>query len=192
MDSFEYLVALFSVVAALGLARALSGTAKLVQLRFEVSVSWIHLLWAANIVVWLVMFWWFSFALSEVKLWNAPLLFFVLTYGALIYFLLALLFPDRIPPGTDLFDYLARNRQWFFGGLLALGLMDIADSIIKSNVTEFGGPPIIQYLIFMSIWILPSGVAIFTQNRMFHAVYAVSFFLALVFYNWTILFEIQL
>ena len=76
MDSFEYLVGLFSVVAALGLARALSGTAKLVYLRFEVTVSWIHLLWAANVIVWLVMFWWFSFPLSEVKLWNAPLLFF--------------------------------------------------------------------------------------------------------------------
>ena len=182
MSSFEYLVALLSVVAALGLARALSGIAKLIHSRDQITFSWIHILWTINVLVWLVAYWWFSFALATVDAWTPGLLLFVLAYGALIYFLLALLYPDQLEAGADLFDYFAKNRKWFFGALILLGVMDLIDAIVKSNVTELAGPPMPAYLLFMSVWIAPAVAALFIENKVFHAIYSVIFFSALVGY----------
>ncbi len=192
MDGFEYLVALLSVVAALGLARALSGIAKLVHLRNSISFSWVHVLWTINILVWLIAYWWFSFILSTIDTWTPQLLIFVLVYGATIYFLIALLYPDNVEKGTDFFDYFIDNRRWFFGTFLLLGVMDILDSLLKSSITESGGPPLIPYIIFMSIWIIPSGLALHFENKSFHAVYAVGFFLALMGYLQYILYLIEI
>lgn len=192
MDGFEYLTALLSVVAALGLARALSGIAELVHLRNSIIFSWIHLLWTINILVWLIAYWWFSFALSTVEVWTPKLLIFVLVYGATIFFLIALLYPDSVPNDTDLFEYFCDNRRWFFGTLLLLGVLDILDSILKSSITDLGGPPLIPYGIFMSIWIIPSGFAFYLKSKAFHATYAVGFFLALMGYLQYILFLIEI
>lgn len=182
MSSFEYLVALLSVVAALGLARALSGIAKLIHSRDQITFSWIHLLWTINILVWLVAYWWFSFALVTVDAWTPQLLLFVLAYGAVIYFLLALLYPDQIDSGADLFAYFTKNRKWFFGTLIALGVMDLIDAVVKSNVTNLGGPPLPAYAFFMFIWIAPAVAAMFVKNKVFHAVYSVTFFCVVVGY----------
>jgi len=182
VSSFEYLVALLSVVAALGLARALSGIAKLIHSREQITFSWIHILWTVNVLVWLVAYWWFSFALATVDTWTPQLLLFVLVYGALIYFLLALLYPDQVDTGTDLFVYFTKNRKWFFGALILLGVMDLIDAVVKSNVTELGGPPMPAYALFMSVWIVPAIAALFIKNKIFHAIYSVTFFCALVGY----------
>lgn len=182
MSSFEYLVALLSVVAALGLARALSGIAKLIHSRDEISFSWIHILWTINVLIWLVAYWWFSFALATVEAWTPQLLLFVLVYGALIYFLLALLYPEQVETGADLFADFTKNRKWFFGTLIILGVMDLVDAIVKSMVTELAGPPMPAYAIFMAVWIGPAIAALFVENKTFHAIYCVTFFGALVGY----------
>lgn len=182
MSSFEYLVALLSVVAALGLARALSGIAKLIHSRDQITFSWIHILWTLNVLVWLIAYWWFSFALATVDAWTPQLLLFVLAYGALIYFLLALLYPDQVETGADLFAYFTKNRKWFFGALILLGVMDLIDAVVKSNVTDLAGPPLAAYALFMSVWIAPAIAALFIENKIFHGIYSIAFFCALVGY----------
>ena len=182
MSSFEYLVALLSVVAALGLARALSGVANLIHSRDQIAFSWIHFLWTINVLVWLIACWWFSFALATVDAWTPQLLLFVLAYGALIYFLLALLYPDQVENGADLFTYFTKNRKWFFGALILLGVMDLIDAVVKSNVTDSAGPPLPAYALFMSVWITPAIAALFVENKIFHAIYSIAFFCALVGY----------
>jgi hypothetical protein len=191
VTGFEYLVPLISLVAALGVAQALSGIAKLIHVRDKISISCVHLLWTLNILLWLVCFWWFSFALSTVDSWTPPLLIMVLIYAATIYFLLALLYPDDLKDGLDFREYFIDNRRWFFGSLLFLGLLDLLDSWIKYKITDFGGPPLVPYIIFMSVWILPSGVAIFTTNKRFHSIFAVIFFVGLLLYVRDVLFVIQ-
>ncbi|MEM7099092.1 MAG: hypothetical protein AAF541_12600 [Pseudomonadota bacterium] len=182
MSSFEYLVALLSVVAALGLARALSGIAKHIHSRDQIAFSWIHVLWTINVLIWLVAYWWFSFALATVDTWTPQLLLFVLVYGALIYFLIALLYPDQVETGADLFAYFAKNRRWFFGALILLGVMDLVDAVVKSNVTELAGPPMPAYALFMTVWIGPAIAALFIEHKVYHGFYALTFFCALVGY----------
>lgn len=133
-------------------------------------------------LVWLVAYWWFSFALATVETWTPQLLLFVLLYGALIYFLLALLYPEQVETGADLFAYFTKNQKWFFGALILLGVMDLVDAVVKSMVTELPRPPLPAYALFMFVWIAPAIGALFIKNKIFHAAYSATFFCALVGY----------
>jgi hypothetical protein len=184
MDGFEYLVALVSVVAGLGLTCALSGLAKIVHLRKEIRLSGVHIAWTGSILLWLVTYWWFTFLLASVDSWTVPLFLFVLVYGAVIYFLIALLYPDKWDSGTDVFEYFVDNRRWFFGTFVGLGILDIADTWIKIRLrAEVGdGLPMIPYLILMTSWLALGVVGTITANRIFHKAFA--YVWLLVFGSW--------
>jgi hypothetical protein len=50
MDGFEYLTALVSVVAGLGLTRALSGFAKVIHTENKTALSGVHIAWTLSII----------------------------------------------------------------------------------------------------------------------------------------------
>ena len=177
MDSFEYLIALVSVIAGLGIARALSGIARLLDARHRIRFSWIPLCWTASALLWLVAFWWFTFLLSSIDGWSTALHIFVLVYAGSIFFLLALLHPESIPDGHDMLVHFLDNRKLFFGALLTVGLLDLADTWIKARL-GLSTPPLIQYGIHMAPWIIFSIVAMYVRNKTFHAVFAIGLFLS--------------
>ena len=134
MDKFEYLATLFSVVAGLALTRGLSGLAKTVHNRHSVKPSGVHLAWTCSILAWLISYWWFTFFLAPIEEWTVPLFLFILVYGAFIYFLIALLYPDKYWAAKDHFEYFLDTRKWFFGTFVLLGCIDIVDTVIKANI----------------------------------------------------------
>ena len=174
MDSFEYLIALVSVIAGLGITRSLSGLALLFNARRQVLVSWIPICWTFNILLWLVAFWWFTFLLSSFEGWSPGLHIFVLVYAGIIFFLLALLHPETIEQGHDTLEHFLENRRVYFGALTAMALVDLADTWLKY---EFGlsTPPLAQYIALMTTWISMSVIGIFVRNRTYHATFAVVF-----------------
>ena len=131
MDSFEYLIALVSVIAGLGITRTLSGIARLIDARDRVTFSWIPFCWTASALLWLVAFWWFTFLLSSLDSWSPFLYIFVLIYAGFIFFLLALLHPETIAEGHDMLQHLLDNRKMFFGTLMVVGILDVVDTWIK-------------------------------------------------------------
>lgn len=182
MDSFEYLIALVSVIAGLGIARALSGLARLLNARRTVTVSWIPICWTFSVLLWLVAFWWFTFLLSISGGLTPGILIFVLTYASLIFLLLALLHPDNIDSGFDNLEYFLDNRRPFFGALLIVALVDLADTWYKHR-NGLSIPSATPYAALMSMWIAMSAAAIFVRNRTFHAVFAVIFLAAMVLWQ---------
>lgn len=180
MDSFEYLIALVSVVAGLGIARALSGIARLLDARHRIVFSWIPLCWTASALLWLVAFWWFTFLLSALPAWTTALHIFILVYAGSIFFLLALLHPESVPDGHDMLAHFLDNRKLFFGTFLTVGLIDLVDTWIKVKYLGISPPPLGPYALHMAPWIVFSGVAIVVNNRTFHAVFAIGLFLSFV------------
>jgi hypothetical protein len=170
MSSFEYLVALVSIVAGLGLTRALSGIANLVRARGGRRPSGVHLAWTGSVLLWLVAFWWFTFLLESIT-WTVPLLLLVLLYGAVIYFLIALLYPDEPEAETDPFAYFLSNRRWFFGTFVALGLLDLADTWVMYELLK-GLPPMIPYSLLMISWLSLGVLGVVSASRVFHTVFA--------------------
>ena len=179
MDSFEYLIALVSVIAGLGIARALSGIARLLDARQRITFSWIPLCWTVSALLWLVAFWWFTFLLSSVDGWSPALHIFVLIYAGSIFFLLALLHPESIPDGHDMLAHFLENKILFFGALLAVGLLDLVDTWIK---VELGltPPPLLYYSLHMAPWIIFSTVGMYVRNITFHKVFAIGLMLSFV------------
>ncbi|MCX6561619.1 MAG: hypothetical protein NTZ26_14025 [Candidatus Aminicenantes bacterium] len=52
---------LTSIVLALGITRILTGIGKIVQLRGRIRHSWLHLLWALDVLLFLLLNWWVLF-----------------------------------------------------------------------------------------------------------------------------------
>ena len=179
MGSFEYLIALVSVIAGLGITRALSGVARLVDARRRITFSWIPLCWTVSALLWLVAFWWFTFLLSSIEGWSPALHIFVLIYAGTIFFLIALLFPESIPDGHDMLEHFLNNRKLFFGTLLAVALLDLVDTWWKVDM-GLSAPPIVAYAVHMTPWIGFSIVGMYIRNKTFHAFFAVGLMLSFI------------
>ena len=174
MDVFEYLAALVSVVAGLSLTRALSGFAKMVDSEHDARLSGVHIAWTLSVILWLVGFWWFTFMLASIESWPVSLLLFVLLYGAIIYFLIALLYPDRHEAEIDIFENFISGRRSFFVTFVVLGVVDITDTLIKTRIYDMDSPPILVYSLLILFWISFGITGAFTANRIFHRVFAYS------------------
>lgn len=181
MDSFEYLITLVSVIAGLGITRSLSGIARLFDTRRNISFSWIPICWTFNVLLWLIAFWWFTFLLSSFEGWSPWLHVFVLFYAGVIFFLLALLHPESLEEGHDMLGYFLDNRKMFFGTLLVLALIDVADTSIKIRI-GLPTPPLMQYAALILPWIIMSTLALFIRNRKFHALFALVFLALIAFW----------
>lgn len=181
MDSFEYLITLVSVIAGLGIARALSGIARLFDKRRNISFSWIPICWTFNVLLWLIAFWWFTFLLSSFEGWSPGLHIFILFYAGAIFFLLALLHPESLEEGHDMLGHFLDNRKMFYSALLIVALIDIADTSIKIRI-GLPAPPLMQYSALILPWIIMSTLALFIRNRKFHAFFALVFLASIVFW----------
>ena len=169
MNEFEYLAALVSVVAGLSLARALSGVADILDSGESLIRYDLQIVWTINVLMWLVGFWWFTFMLSSLDNWTVLLLLFLLLYGAVIYLLVALLHPNSKAGAAN--DFVSRRKP-FFATFLTLGLVDIADTLIKTEIYAMPGPPTRWYWVLMIFWILFGVFAWKSASRTFHRLYA--------------------
>ncbi len=182
MTEFEYLAAFISIVAGLGVAQTLSGITRLIHGRRTMVVDYVHLFWTASLLIWLIVFWWFSFSLSGVESWSIGHLLFVLSYPALIYLLLALLYPTEMPQDFNTRDHIDANRAWIFLTLLCLGGIELTDAWYKGKSGLLPGNPgglgpTAWYPGMMAIWMIGSAVAAWWSNRRFDQIFAAVFLL---------------
>lgn len=169
---FEYLTVLISIVVGLSVTSFLTNVARIIHLRNDVTISWVQLLWSVTILIWTIAFWWFTFLLAKQTEWTFPLFVFLLVYSTLLYFMMALLFPEGIPADHDYRAQFMRNRVWFFGVLLLFLCIDVIDYSIKAekDVSIVGHVP---YAVFVGPLIVLSLLALRTDNLLFHRIFAV-------------------
>ena len=191
MSGFEYLAALISMVAALGIARGLSGFAQIIHSKDSIQVSYVQILWTINSLLWLMTFWWFTFILTEVAAWTFPLLVFTTAYAAVIYLLIALLNPEPLAEGTDLSEYFLKYRKWFFGIFLAMLVIDVFDTTIKGFTTESGTPPLAPYSVFLTVWAAVGIIGYISTSMKTQFLAAVVFFFAVTIWSTNMLFDMM-
>lgn len=176
---FEYLTVLISVVIGLSVTSFLTNVVRIIHLRGDVTISWVQLLWSATILIWTIAFWWFTFVLADQQQWTYPLFIFLLAYSTLLFFLMALLFPEGVPADHNYRTQFMRNRVWFFGVLLLFLCVDVIDYLVKldKDVSIVGHLP---YAAFVGPLIVLSLFALRTDNLVFHRVFAVYSVLAVL------------
>ena len=165
-DMFPHVRIVMGKVVGLGITRLLMGVAGLVQHPGRAKISTLHLLWALSILIELVFFWWWEFALFEVQDWTIGLFFFIILYAVTLFLLAALLFPDSLAEYDGYEDFFLKRRHWFFSLFAATFARDIVDTIIKgpNHWQEFGWP----YYIQVPVGLVLSAIAIWTPNRRYH------------------------
>jgi hypothetical protein len=67
---FEYVSPLTSIVIALGIARILAGAGRILRLRIHLRLSWVQLLWMANVHLWLLLNWWILYRWRTFEHWT--------------------------------------------------------------------------------------------------------------------------
>ena len=172
MSQFEFIAVLVSVVTGLGVVRLLNGFAGFLSTGQK--YYWVHLLWTWNVFHFIVFFWWFFWRWSGIVEWNFLLFLFVLIYSVIMYLLCALLYPvgqDTMNFEKSYFD----RRRWFFGLWVLVMMADIIDTNWKAHygMSGFGW-------FLATVWgliVAGSLTAAWTDNRRFHAAWAVIFFL---------------
>jgi hypothetical protein len=165
-DIFPHIRIAMGVIVGLAITRLLTGAARFIQHPERQKVSWIHLGWVFSILLILVHFWWWEFALFRLPTWTFGLYAFLLLYAIVLFLLCTLLFPDDVFDYTGYEGYLLSRRRWFFGVLAFSFLIDLADTWIKGAAYFHSLGP--EYLIRAIVYIGLCGVAMVSANKTFH------------------------
>jgi hypothetical protein len=165
-ELFPHIRIVMGMVVGLGITRLLMGVAGLIQHPARAKLSAIHLLWAFSVLVELVLFWWWEFALYEVTDWSFGIFAFLIGYAITLFLMAALLFPDNIADYAGWEDFFLKRRHWFFAIFGLTFVLDIVDTIIKGE--PYFDTLGIEYLVQVPIGLALAGIAIWTANRRYH------------------------
>ena len=170
-DIFPHVRIVLGMVIGLGVARLLSGLARIVQHPKRHLLYVVHLAWVVSVLLMLVHFWWWEFNLYRIESWTFGKYLFVFGYAVMLFLLCALLFPDSMQDYSGYEDYFYERRAWFFGVLAAVYVIDIGDTLMKgeAHMAGFG----VEYLIRVPLIILLCIVAMYVRNRSFHAAFVI-------------------
>ncbi len=165
-ELFPHIRIVMGMVVGLGITRLLMGVAGLIQHPARAKISLIHLLWALSVLIELVLFWWWEFALYEVTDWSFGIFAFLIFYAITLFLMAALLFPDNIADYDGWEDFFLKRRHWFFAIFGLTFLLDIVDTIIKGE--PYFDTLGLEYLVQVPIGLALAGIAIWTNNRRYH------------------------
>ena len=171
MDVFEYLGVIISVIMGLGVTHILAGISKTIHQRTTVKLYWVQMLWALNVLVFIVTIWWGMFWWSGQQEWAYFQFLLLILYAILLFLAASLIFPWDVPEGFDFEQHFDATRPWFFSVLIAAWCIDIPETMLKSTIELRGLPT--GYLGFVIPHIILSAIAVFWANKAFHKFYAV-------------------
>jgi hypothetical protein len=175
MMPFEYIALLASIVIALGITRILTGLGQILRLRGNIHLYWVHLLWMANVFLWLLLNWWILYRWRSFEQWTFFLFLFVLVSPVIAFLLSVLLVPEPLESGVDLKRHFYENHRWFFSLAALLPPVDAIDTLLKGQAHFIAQGPI--YIVTLSLIFTLCIIGAFTKNNRFHAAFAIFFLL---------------
>lgn len=171
MGVFEYLGVILSVVMGLGITHMLAGLSKTIHNRKTVKLYWPQMLWALNVLIFILAIWWGMFWWSGQQDWSYFQFLMLILYAILLFLAASLIYPWDIPDDFDFERHFYETRPWFFAVLALAWCIDIPETIIKSDVGLRGVPE--AYLAFVFTLIILSVVAAFWSNKVFHKFFSI-------------------
>jgi hypothetical protein len=121
-----------SIVVGLGITRILSSIANLIEGRESVRIDFLSIMWAVNVLQYLVIYWWVVVGnWRAFTTWSFPGFIALFLYGVFLYFCAALVLPGRVDPGLDLGRRFDSIRRPFFAMWLLVLVAEVVDSFLK-------------------------------------------------------------
>jgi len=175
IQMFDYFGVLISIILGLALTHLLRGLGRLIQLRHETKLYWVHILWTVNVVVFVLSTWWGMYWWKALEAWSFPWFFFIAGFAIAVFMWAYLLFPAEFSPVVDFNAYFFANRHWFFGIQTVVVLMDVLETVQKGVMHLRPMPTLYAYSI--AGLLIVSIVGLFTDKRRVHATLCVAWLL---------------
>jgi hypothetical protein len=172
MGVFEYLGVLLSVIMGLGVTHILAGLSKAIHHRKTFKHSWVHSMWALNILIYIISIWWGMFWWSTQLEWSFFEFLLLIIYTIVLFLAASLLFPWDLSEDFDFEAHFFDIRPWFFSILAIAWCLDIPETILKSDGGLRDLPE--AYLLFVATHISLATVGAFWANGTYHKIYAVA------------------
>jgi len=171
MGVFEYLGVILSVVMGLGITHVLAGLSKTIHNRRTVRLYWPQMLWALNVLIYILAIWWGMFWWSAQQDWSYFQYLLLILYAILLFLAASLIFPWDIPDDFDFEEHFYETRPWFFSVLALAWCIDIPETVFKSDSGLRDLPE--AYIAFVLVQVSFSVVAAFWSNKNYHKFFAV-------------------
>ncbi|MET3924646.1 hypothetical protein [Devosia sp. 2618] len=165
-ELFPHVRIVMGMIIGLGMTRLLMTVAGMIQHPNRYKISVLHLLWIFSILVELVLFWWWEFALFRLEQWSFGITLFLIVYAITLFLIAAMLSPDNVGEYDGYEDFFIKRRKWFFGLFAATFVLDAIDTLIKGGAywDKFG----LDYFIQVPFGLLLCALAISSTNRRIH------------------------
>jgi len=171
MSLFEYLSVFLSVIMGLGVTHILAGLSKTIHYRRSLKLSWVHTLWAINILIYIVIIWWGMFWWSKQVNWSFFEFLLLLLYAIALFLAASLLFPWDFSSDFDFEVHFNETRVWFFAVFSFAWCLDIPETVLKAEEGVRALPQI--YLAMIAVQLSLAAIAMFWSSLRYHKFYAV-------------------
>lgn len=132
-EVFVHIRIIIGMILGLSVARLVIGATRYIQHPGKEKIYLVHFAWVICVFLFILHFWWFEFALSQIKTWSFSLYFLLISYSIVFVMLAAMLFPDQITEYNGFKDYFQKRRTGFYILLLVLFAIDSVDTAVKGK-----------------------------------------------------------
>ena len=169
MSIFEFLLALYAIVAGLGVSLLVRSIGQMIEARDRVRLYWVHSCWLALIFVSHVVSWFALWRFADHAPWTVLQALLLLSIPILLYLISHLAVPElEDDRDHDMRDYYFRHVHWMQGLLLGVLVAGAASQHVIEGRADFAGAGAVRAV--MALILLPG---IFTDRPGVHAVQAV-------------------
>ncbi|MGB8520196.1 MAG: hypothetical protein WCD38_08545 [Candidatus Tumulicola sp.] len=152
MTPFDYLTVLVSIVIGLAIANVLTRLSVVITARERVDFYWPPVAWAIWLFFVAVQHWWAQWSVRHTREWNFGTFCLELAVPVLLFFISALVLPEREENGRlDLGEWYFHNRAWFFAALFFVPAASLAEELTRTG--HIASPVNLAFLLFFEVTI---------------------------------------
>ncbi len=172
MSQFEFVMAMMSLILALGLAQGLRGLSEVLVSPNRYTP---HLLWVIAYIVMILLGWWSLWDFNVVTQWRLTTYLTTLTLPAILYTGIHLLVPAVRTSDFDWRTQFLRVRRLFFG--LGIAMVFVA---VWVNIEYFGTPVLHPYRLSQAVYLAIFLIGFFAENEKVQRILPVFFIVSFV------------
>lgn len=168
MGVFEFLLALYSIVAGLGMSIVVRSIAQMIEARSRIRLYWVHCVLIAFVFLAQVVSWFSLWQFAGHLPWTVADTLFLLAIPLLLYLVGHLAVPELEDALLhDMRDYYYRHARWTHGLMLIVVVISLAGEAFIQGHFEPTPPRILR--LALGAVLLPG---VLTANPIVHAVQA--------------------
>lgn len=168
--TYFHIRVLIGMVVGLAIGNLLRGAARVIADDEHRPVYRVQFVWAAFMLAAILHFWWWEIRFDLLPQFTFPIFAFWILYVLQLFFLTALLMPEKLGRHENNQEHFLASRRWFFGFLALFFVLDFAESLLKGGgYVRSLGP---MYPVRNALFVVGCLFAIGTANPTFHRVFA--------------------